>query len=76
MAEEKKVVEEGTQEKKLEVKHTDMVVAEDGKGKKALKWVFRGLAVVASGLVGFFIGRATNSSDDEESEDSNEAEQE
>lgn len=61
---EKKVEETGTEEK-IEAMKLDQVVEPESKGQKIVKWVLRGLAIVASGIGGFILGRATGKDDDD-----------
>lgn len=44
---------------------TTTITEQEGKGKKALKWLVRGLIVVATGVVGFLFGRASAKDGDE-----------
>ncbi len=70
MSEQEKNV--GTQQDpKEEPKTTDFVVQE-GKAKKAVKWLIRGLVVLATGALGFFAGRASVGEDNEETEETTE----
>lgn len=41
---------------------------EEGKGRKAIKWVVGGLAAVATAVVGFILGRNSVKDDDDSSE--------
>lgn len=41
------------------------ITEQEGKGKKALKWLARGLVVIATGAVGFLFGRASMKDGDE-----------
>lgn len=41
---------------------------EEGKGRKAIKWVVGGLAAVATAIVGFILGRNSVKDDDDSSE--------
>ena len=45
-----------------------ILVEQEGKGKKIVKWLIRGAVVVATGIVSFFIGRASVKDDEEETE--------
>lgn len=47
---------------------------EEGKGRKIIKWVIGGLAAVATGVVGFILGR--NSRDDDDSSETTETTEE
>ena len=47
---------------------SDIIVEqEDSTFKKVLKWTLGALACVATGVAGFFLGRATSKDDDDES---------
>lgn len=64
---EKKNVENKVEELKEELKNDAEVVVEDNsKVRKIVKTVLSGVALVATGIVGFFIGRGTAGKDDEE----------
>ena len=67
---EKKNVENRIEELKEELKknNTETVATEDNsKVRKIIKTVLQGVALVATGIVGFFIGRGIgNGKDDEE----------
>lgn len=53
------------------VKMSDIIVEqEDSMPKKIIKWVLGGLACVATGVAGFFIGRASKGDDDNDSDNS------
>lgn len=66
---------EGTETGTEDVKATDIpVVAEDGKAKKILKWVVRGVALVITAAVGFVLGRTTSGSDEDSEESANDEE--
>lgn len=45
---------------------TEIIVADESWAHKALKWGLRGLACIATGVAGFFIGRATAGKDDDD----------
>ena len=66
------VVNEETQENVKAEESKELVIEEDSLGKKILKGVVKGLALVATGVAGFFLGRASkgsdNDSDDAEAE--------
>ena len=51
-----------------------IVIEQPSTGKKILKWVLKGLALVATGLGGFLLGR--NSAKDDDSSDDSSAEAE
>ena len=51
---------------------TEIVVEQDGKLRKILKWGLTGLAVVATGVVSFLLGR--NMRDDGDDEDNEQKE--
>ena len=55
---------------------TEIVVQEDSKLRKVVTYCLKGLAFIATGVVGFFIGRGTakGSSDDDENDEENEEE--
>ena len=68
-------VNEGTETGTEEIKATEIpVVAEDGKAKKILKWVVRGVALVATGIVGFVLGRTTSGGEEDSEESANDEE--
>lgn len=46
----------------------DECCQEEGKGRKAIKWVVGGLAAVATAVVGFVLGRNSVKDDDDSSE--------
>lgn len=47
------------------------ITEQEGKGKKALKWLVRGLVVLATGAVGFLLGRTSTKDGDEAETDAN-----
>lgn len=51
---------------------TETIVEEDSKLKKVIKWTLKGLALVATGVAGFFIGRATRGDNDDDTDDAEE----
>ena len=67
-------VNEETETGTEEIKATELPVANDGKAKKILKWVVRGVALVVTGVVGFVLGRTTSGSDEDSEESANEEE--
>lgn len=71
MSEVNENVQAETQETIQAEKPQEMIeIKEPGKVKKALKWVIGGIALIATGITGFLLGK--NSSDDDN--DSAEAE--
>lgn len=56
-----------------EAVNEEVVINEEGLGKKILKWGLRGLALVATGVAGFLLGRATGNDDDNGNEDNSES---
>lgn len=59
------------------VKMSDIIVEqEDSMPKKIIKWVLGGLACVATGVAGFFIGRASKGDDDNDDSDNSSVENE
>ena len=65
-----KIVDEmnGTEEKKEEKKEDILVEVKPNKVKTILKWVGAGVALIATGLAGFFIGRGSDDDDDDSTE--------
>lgn len=59
-------VEETTGTEKVEALNLDAVDEPAGKGKKVIKWLVRGLVIVATAVTGFILGRATGHDDDNE----------
>lgn len=62
------VVNEETQENVKTEESKEIVIEEDSLGKKILKGVGKVLVLVATGVTGFFLGRASKGSDDDDSE--------
>ena len=65
-------VENKVEEIKEELKdlnETELVVKAETKGKKILGWCLKGLALIATGVAGFFIGRTTVGGEDEAQEE-------
>lgn len=63
--------ENGTEE----IKATELPVGnDDGKVKKILKWVLSGVALIATGITGFILGRNSSGGDDDSEESGNEEE--
>ena len=58
-----------TEETQKKDEKTEIVIDEGGKLKKALKWVVRGLVVVATAVGGSLLGRATGKDDSDDSAD-------
>lgn len=57
-----------------EARYDDEVETKDGLGKKIIKIGLKVLVCLATGVAGFFIGRATNGDDDDDNTESNDAE--
>lgn len=54
----------------LENNKTETIVsAEDSKVKKVITYALKGLALVATGIVGFFIGRGIGGKDEDETQE-------
>lgn len=62
------VSEETNESPKME-EPQQIVLQEPGKIKKALKWVFGGLAAIAVGIGGFFLLKGKSDNGDEEDSD-------
>ena len=54
-------------EEELKKNEDALIVNDESKVRKFIKWGLSGLAVVATGVLGFFIGRNSVGDDDEES---------
>lgn len=61
---EKKIDETGIGTDNKETNTPD-IVNQDSKVKKAVKWLIKGLVVVATGAVGYFLGRGSVGNDDD-----------
>ena len=48
--------------------NAEVIVEEDSKLKKAIKWGLGVLACLATGTVGFFLGRGTSHDDDDDTD--------
>lgn len=51
---------------------TELVVNEESKVRKVVTWVLQGVALVATGLVGFFIGQHVGGDKDEDTNETQE----
>jgi len=73
-----KEIENKVDELKEELKNekTETVVNEDSKVRKIVTWCLKGVALVATGLVGFFVGQHIGGDkDDDETHDEEKTEE-